>query len=117
MYLIRAHTPGTGKSYMVDIIAAIATGRICPVITASYSEEEIEKRLGSVVLSGAALISIDNCTRDLEGLDVFEPPTGGHRYTSRVRSTLFSGRTASSWRFRPHPQFSRPRRPSVPPPL
>ena len=67
MYLIRAHTPGTGKSYIVDIIAAIATGRICPVITAASNEEEIEKRLGSVVLSGAALISIDNCTRDLGG--------------------------------------------------
>jgi hypothetical protein len=67
MYLIRAHTPGTGKSYAVDIIAGIATGRICPVITAASNEEEIEKRLGSVILSGAALISIDNCTRDLGG--------------------------------------------------
>jgi hypothetical protein len=67
MYLIRAHTPGTGKSYAVDIIAGIATGRICPVITAASKEEEIEKRLGSVILSGAALISIDNCTRDLGG--------------------------------------------------
>jgi hypothetical protein len=67
MYLIRAHAPGTGKSYIVDIIAGIATGRICPVITAASNEEEIEKRLGSVVLSGAALISIDNCTRDLGG--------------------------------------------------
>jgi hypothetical protein len=67
MYLIRAHAPGTGKSYIVDVIAAIATGRICPVITAASNEEEIEKRLGSVVLSGAALISIDNCTRDLGG--------------------------------------------------
>src|SRR6516162_5580342 len=38
-----------------------------PVITAASNEEEIEKRLGSVVLSGAALISIDNCTRDLGG--------------------------------------------------
>jgi len=67
MYLIRAHAPGTGKSYIVDVTAAIATGRICPVITAASNEEEIEKRLGSVVLSGAALISIDNCTRDLGG--------------------------------------------------
>jgi hypothetical protein len=67
MYLIRAHAPGTGKSYIVDVIAAIATGRTCPVITAASNEEEIEKRLGSVVLSGAALISIDNCTRDLGG--------------------------------------------------
>jgi RepB DNA-primase from phage plasmid len=68
MYLIRAHTPGTGKSYVVDIIAGVATGQTCPVITTTTSnEEEVEKRLGSVVLSGAALVSIDNCTRDLGG--------------------------------------------------
>jgi putative DNA primase/helicase len=47
MYIVRAHTPGTGKSYLVDVIAAIATGRLCPVITASKSEEETEKRLGA----------------------------------------------------------------------
>ena len=67
MYLIRAHAPGTGKSYVVDVVSAIATGRVCPVITASRSEEETEKRLGAVLLSGAAMISIDNCTRDLSG--------------------------------------------------
>jgi hypothetical protein len=67
MYLIRAHASGTGKSYLVDVIAAIATGRVCPVITASRSEEETEKRLGAVLLSGTAVISIDNCTRDLSG--------------------------------------------------
>jgi hypothetical protein len=67
MYLVRAHTPGTGKSYLVDVIAAVATGRVCPVITASKNMEETEKRLGAVLLSGAAVISIDNCTRDLSG--------------------------------------------------
>jgi hypothetical protein len=68
LHLIRAHASGTGKSYVVDIIAAIATGRLCPVITAtSNNEEEIEKRLGSIVLSGAAITSADNCTRDLGG--------------------------------------------------
>jgi hypothetical protein len=67
MFLVRAHTPGTGKSYLVDCISAIAAGRACPVITASWSEEEIEKRLGAILLSGAAISSIDNCTRDLGG--------------------------------------------------
>jgi hypothetical protein len=66
MYLIGAHAPGTGKSYLVDVISAV-TGRVCPVITASKSEEETEKRLGAVLLSGDSMISIDNCTRDLGG--------------------------------------------------
>ena len=67
MFIIRAHTPGTGKSYLVDVIAVIATGRLCPVITAGKSEEETEKRLGSVLLSGSPIVSLDNCAHDLDG--------------------------------------------------
>ena len=58
MYVIRAHAPGTGKSYLVDVIATIATGRLCPVITAGKTEEETEKRLGTVLLNGSPLISV-----------------------------------------------------------
>jgi hypothetical protein len=67
MHLVRAHMPGTGKSYYVDTAAMIATGRLCPVITALKSTEETEKRLGSIVLSGIPMISLDNCTQDLGG--------------------------------------------------
>jgi bifunctional DNA primase/polymerase-like protein len=66
-HLIRAHTPGTGKSYLVDTFAAIATGRLCPVITASKSTEETEKRLDAIIKSGIAMFSLDNCAHDLEG--------------------------------------------------
>ena len=65
--LARGDTPGVGKSYLVDVIATIATGRICPVITASKSLEETEKRLGSVLLSGSSIVSLDNTIHDLEG--------------------------------------------------
>ena len=67
MHVIRAHVSGTGKSYLIDVIATVATGRICPVVTASKSVEETEKRLGSVILGGMSIISIDNCTHDLSG--------------------------------------------------
>jgi hypothetical protein len=65
--LVAGDTPGVGKSYLVDVIAMVATGRICPVITASKSLEETEKRLGSVLLSGSSIVSLDNTTHDLEG--------------------------------------------------
>ena len=32
MHLITAHMAGTGKSYLVDTFAVVATGRLCPVI-------------------------------------------------------------------------------------
>jgi hypothetical protein len=67
MLLVRAHMAGTGKSHLVDVIATVATGRICPVITALKSVEETEKRLGAIVLSGIPMISLDNCTHDLGG--------------------------------------------------
>jgi hypothetical protein len=67
IHLIRASTPGTGKSYLVDLISMIAMGRLCPVITTSSSPEETEKRIGSVILSGIPIISLDNCTHDLGG--------------------------------------------------
>jgi putative DNA primase/helicase len=67
VYLICADTPGTGKSYLVDVIAIIVNGRLCPVITASKNAEETEKRLGSVLLNGVPIVSLDNCTHDLGG--------------------------------------------------
>jgi Bifunctional DNA primase/polymerase, N-terminal len=66
-HLIRAHMPGTGKSYLVDVFATIATGRLCPVITASKSVEETEKRLDAIIRSGIAMFSLDNCAHDLGG--------------------------------------------------
>jgi class 3 adenylate cyclase len=88
MFIVRAHTPGTGKSYPVDVISAIATGRLCPVITASRSEEEIEKRLGAVVLGGASIVSLDNCTHDLSGdlLCQLRAAAGQASHSEAVRS-------------------------------
>ena len=67
MILVRADTPGTGKSYLVDLFAMISTGRLCPVITASKNAEETEKRLGAVLLGGTNIVSLDNVMHDLGG--------------------------------------------------
>ena len=64
---MRADTPGTGKSYLVDLFAMISTGRLCPVITASKNAEETEKRLGAVLLGGTNIVSLDNVMHDLGG--------------------------------------------------
>jgi Bifunctional DNA primase/polymerase, N-terminal len=67
IHLIAAHMAGTGKSYLVDTVAMIATGRLCPVITTLKNVEETEKRLGAIILSGIPIVSLDNCTHDLGG--------------------------------------------------
>jgi hypothetical protein len=67
IYLVRASTPGTGKSYLVDAISMVATGQLCPVITTARSADETEKRIGSILLSGIPIVSLDNCIHDLGG--------------------------------------------------
>lgn len=67
MFLFLAHSPGSGKSYLVDLVTHIITGRPCPVFGASKTQEELEKRVDAVILEGSSMVSLDNCTVDLQG--------------------------------------------------
>jgi hypothetical protein len=67
LFLFLAHTAGTGKSFLVDVVSHVAHAQPCPVITASKSIEEAEKRLGAIVLEGTPMVSLDNCSVDIEG--------------------------------------------------
>ena len=67
LFAIRATTAGTGKSYLVDLASAISTGRACPVISAGSNSEEMEKRLGGLLLEGFPIASIDNVNGELGG--------------------------------------------------
>ena len=64
---VNATAPGSGKSFFVDLCAAICTGEHCPVIGTGKDEIELEKRLGGVLLEGRPILSIDNVTGDLGG--------------------------------------------------
>jgi putative DNA primase/helicase len=66
MFLITAHDVSNGKSYFVDLLATLATGRHCPVLTAGKNNDELEKRLGGVILEGGSMVSLDNLSFDLE---------------------------------------------------
>lgn len=67
MFLFRAPDVGSGKSFVVNLISANARGRSCPVITYVKSIEEMEKRLGALVLAGAPMVSLDNCSGNIGG--------------------------------------------------
>lgn len=78
VHAFTAPAPGTGKSYISDVTAAIISGRWCPVITAGRTEEELEKRLGAMLLAGYPIISLDNLTEGLSGdalCQIAERPT------------------------------------------
>jgi putative DNA primase/helicase len=67
MILIVAYDVGSGKGYFFDLVSTIARGRPCPVITNIESIEEMEKRLGALVLAGVPMISLDNCSVNIGG--------------------------------------------------
>jgi putative DNA primase/helicase len=67
MHVASSPMAGSGKSYLWDTVAVIASGQLCPVMTAGPSAEETEKRLGSALMRGQALISIDNVNGELSG--------------------------------------------------
>ena len=67
MHCVSAPTPGTGKSFLCDLAAALATGFPCVVMAAGRDEEELEKRLSSAVLDGMPVAAIDNVSRPLGG--------------------------------------------------
>jgi hypothetical protein len=66
LHAFTAPIAGTGKSLLVDIFAALATGKLMPVIAQGRTEEELEKRLGASLLAGDAMVSIDNCGAPLQ---------------------------------------------------
>jgi putative DNA primase/helicase len=68
MHAFTAPEAGSGKSLLIDIISAISTGMLAPVISQGRTEEELEKRLGAALIHGAQLISIDNCEHPLGGV-------------------------------------------------
>jgi putative DNA primase/helicase len=67
MNLWQAPDVGSGKSYLTDLISIIARGQVCPVVTNVKSVEEMEKRLGALVLEGVQMVSLDNCFHDIGG--------------------------------------------------
>ncbi len=67
LHAATAPTPGTGKSYLLDIAAGISIGQRCPIIAAGRNEEETEKRLGAALIQGQSILSIDNLNGDLSG--------------------------------------------------
>ncbi|MDD2770274.1 MAG: toprim domain-containing protein [Methylococcus sp.] len=62
-----AATPGTGKTTLMYVCVLIALGAPIPAITISGSnDEEVENRLGALLLSGVGAMNLDNLSRPLQ---------------------------------------------------
>ena len=72
LHAVVAPEAGTGKSFLINLASAIATGRACPVLGAAtghrddqVDKTELDKKLTGALLAGQALIFIDNVSGSL----------------------------------------------------
>jgi hypothetical protein len=100
MHVNRAPVAASGKSYLFDLAAVIATGQKMPVIAAGRSEDETEKRLGAAMLAGQPLISIDNVNGQLESVSlcqIIERPIVSIRILGRSENVRVDAGGASTF--------------------
>src|SRR5262249_23411328 len=63
LFLVSGNVRGAGKGLLVSVIAHIVTGRPAASFAQVDDEAEERKRITSIALSGAPLVTIDNITR------------------------------------------------------
>jgi hypothetical protein len=78
LFAVRATTPGTGKTLLVDAISTLATGRAATRWSPTEDEAEDRKRLLTIVLEGDPLVLIDNVTQPLGSAALDSALTGGY---------------------------------------
>jgi Bifunctional DNA primase/polymerase, N-terminal len=67
LHAVNAPAPGSGKSYLIDLCSAIATGQRCVGVPAGRDEAETEKRLVGAAITADQIICIDNLNGELGG--------------------------------------------------
>jgi putative DNA primase/helicase len=67
LHAFTSPTPGSGKSYLVDVVSAIYSGKPCPVIGKGETNSELEKRLHTSLVAGHPIVNIDNVNGELGG--------------------------------------------------
>jgi bifunctional DNA primase/polymerase-like protein len=98
LHASRAPTAGSGKSFLWDVVAAIAIGQLMPVMSTGADETEMEKRLGSAMMTGQPLISIDNISKELGGdalCQIIERPVVEIRILGRSERVRIEARGTS----------------------
>jgi hypothetical protein len=80
---VDAPTPGTGKSYVLDLFTTTILGRPAATIALTEDKTEMNKRIESDVIAGSPFIVLDNITGSIEG-NLF-----AQLLTNRVKVRLF----------------------------
>ena len=97
LVLFDASTPSSGKTFLADISAIIATGRVAPR-QAQVDETEFEKRVTSILINGARTVLIDNVKKPIGGATMDALLTGDI-WTARILglSKMVKLRARATW--------------------
>jgi hypothetical protein len=90
-YLITAPRPGSGKTYLGEVIGAITTGKHIPTTAIAYDHNDIKKHIFSEALMGTKVILYDNLTRDIPNADALNSIISSGLISDRI---LGESRTA-----------------------
>lgn len=90
--------PGTGASLLVDLIAMISTGKSAGVATAPKTEDEMRKRITSLLMDGYAVALIDNVSDTLRSASLSAVLTA-KEWTDRIlgRSEMITVPNNATW--------------------
>jgi hypothetical protein len=91
--VVTAPASGTGKSYMVDVSAVIATGSRATCVATGGDPEELEKSVGAELINGRPFVLLDNLVQPLQGAllcQLMSQPTVELRDLGRSRNITLS---------------------------
>lgn len=83
IYAVFKTTPGTGGSKLVDSFSLITSGKLATAQTEPSSDEEMRKRITSVLSSGQTVLYLDNINSKLDSGSLASVVTAG-QWTDRV---------------------------------
>lgn len=84
MFHVRAHAPGSGKSFLCEIIAAFASPQSLNLTTFPSKDEECAKHLLAELMHSPAVIAYDNLTGDLVAHKSLCTVLTAERFSQRV---------------------------------
>jgi hypothetical protein len=91
--VVTAPASGTGKSYLVDVSAVIATGSRATCVATGGDLEEFEKSVGAELINGRPFVLLDNLIQPLQGAllcQLMSQPTVELRDLGRSRNISLS---------------------------
>jgi putative DNA primase/helicase len=83
IHLIESPSPGSGKSLLADALLRPAVGNSISVLTHTSDDDEMRKRITSLLREGRSVVMLDNLTRMLDS-GVLAGAITGDRWSDRI---------------------------------